>query len=291
MQLSLMLINLLTEIFMDENFVPRENPDIHAYEKVLGLAHDAGYKAVDITDMESVAFGAEKVKKLLDRYGLACGSVILFENYTCLDKKEQMRVREHTMRAIDNTEKIGCSTMMIVAAGAQQGLDKDELRQGLVENLSAAVAYAADKNITICIEDFPSREVPMCAGDDIEYLLGHAEGLMLTYDTANMLVEGEEPLAYYQRFKDRIGYCHLKDVRITDGTEKEMFGDTLCDGRKMITTYHGKGIIDFKSIIKCLEEDRYQGYLSVEYAKDGEEENLLQILTDEREYLEQLMER
>ena len=76
--------------------------------------HDAGYQAIDLTDMECACFGTQKVKESMEKYDLACGSMILFENYTCTDVKEQKRVQEHTKRAIDHSASLGCQTVMLV---------------------------------------------------------------------------------------------------------------------------------------------------------------------------------
>lgn len=117
--------------------------------------------------------------------------------------------------------------------------------------------------------------------------MSNVSGLKLTYDTANMLVAGEEPKAYYEQFKDHIGYCHLKDVRIAEGDES--VGDIMSDGRKMITAIHGPGIIDFKSVLEWFKRDRYDGYLSVEYAADGNKEDIAQVLIGERLYLQKFL--
>lgn len=284
MKLSLMIINLLTEVFLDKTFRPKADPSLADYEAVLKLAHDAGYQTVDMTNLEYLNFGTEKVKELMAKYELACGSVILFDNFTCIDPEMQKELKARTQKNIDETAAIGGKTMMLVTSGAQPGLSREELQRGLAENLSAAAAYAKDKGITICIEDYPSTTIPMCSIPDIKYLLAEVDGLKLTYDSANMLVEGAAEKEFYDTFKDQIGYVHLKDVRIA--TEKDLFGDQLRDGRKMITTYHGEGIIHLMDVMHWLKEDGYKGYLSVEYDYDGKEKDLLEVLIEERLYLE-----
>lgn len=287
MKLSLMTINLVRELFFDEKFRPKNNPDIREYENILKMAVQAGYHAVDMTDMECAQFGTENVRQLLDRYGLACASVILFEDYICADPVRAARVKEHTFQAIEDAGRIGCRTVMLVASNPYPDMPWEEKRSHLAENLRCAVEYAAERRITVCVEDFPSTQIPLCASDDMEFLLTHVPGLMLTYDTANMLAAGEDSKEYYERFRKRIGYCHLKDIRFAQ--ENESAGDLMCDGRKMITTVHGRGEVDFSSVFEWFKRDGYDGYLSVEYAQDGEEPDLLRRLTDERIYLEQFM--
>lgn len=287
MELSLMTINLARDLFFDENFRPKQNPDIKEYENILKRAADAGYKAVDMTDMECDRFGAETVKTLLKRYNLTCASVILFEDYISEDPSCTARVKEHTFKAMDDAQKIGCKTMMLVASKFHESMTWEQMRQNLAKNLRWAVDYGLSKGITVCVEDFPSVQIPLCASEDMEFLLSEVSGLKLTYDTANMLAAGEDPKDYYEKFKDRVGYCHLKDVRIADGGES--VGDIMCDGRKMITTIHGRGIVDFKSVLEWFKRDGYEGYLSVEYAPDGDEEDVSQVITGERLYLEKLL--
>lgn len=285
MELSLMVINLTFPILLDKEFLPNNSADIEAYEKVLKLAHDTGYKAVDLLGLDYQIFGVEKVKELLKKYEIECASIILFENYTCIDEREADRVRNYTNRLIDAAAIVKCPVMMLVALKPESGLTRSELQRGLVKNLAAAAEYAKNNEVTICIEDFPSLEIPMCSKKDIKYLLKHVKGIKLVYDSANMMVENETPQDYFENFKDVIGYYHMKDVRIADSTE--LFGDVMHDRKKMVATLHGKGIIDFKNMIKWIKGSGYKGYLSVEYAPDHSETfDVEKNLVEARELLE-----
>ncbi|MBO5998511.1 MAG: sugar phosphate isomerase/epimerase [Lachnospiraceae bacterium] len=286
-ELSLMVINLLASVFMDEHFQPRESADPDDYDRILQIAEDAGYCAVDITDMENDLFGTDAVGRMLEKHHLSVGSIIMFENYAADDEKEQERVCAHTFRAIDHAAGLGSHTLMLVCAGAQPGKKKEELRDSIAVNMSRAVRYASDKGVSVCIEDFPSLQIPMCSIEDIRYLLDNVPGLKLVYDTANMLVENDSPAEFFDTLKDRIGYCHLKDVRIAPADYPA--GDTMYDGRKMITTYHGKGIIDLKDAVRRLVQAGYNDYMSVEYCADPADEDVLSVVRCEREYLEGLM--
>ena len=284
-----MTLNITRSIFLDEQFRPRPQADLQAFEQVLKLCRDAGYRAVDLTDRESVCFGAEGVGRLLEQYGLVCASVILFEQYTCPEGPLRERVMDHTYKALDDAAAIGCRTVMLVSAGVYPGMSRREHLQALGETLSLAADYGKRLGVTVCVEDFPSTQIPLCAIEDMDALFDRAKGLGLVYDTANMLAVGEDPRGYYEHFKDRICYCHLKDVRLEAASAP--VGDTIHDGRKMITTRHGHGIIDLEAVIGWLAADGYDGYLSVEYAPDGETESLLSVLADERSYLEAFIRR
>ena len=282
MKLSLMLLSPVSPVFMNPDFTPKSEADLAEYEALLKLAADAGYTAVDLSTMEFEHFGVETVKTLLDKYGLICGSVICFDYYTASDPA----VLPRTKATIDATVAVGCKTLMLVAGFPDASSPREVMRENLIANLREAVRYAADKGVTICIEDFPSIVVPMCSAADVDALLDGVPGLRLVYDSANMLVMGEEPLRYHDHFADRIGYYHLKDVIITD----DPTGDAMQNGKYLLAVQTGAGLMDFPAILSKAKANGYSGYLSVEYSPRGEEwQHHLEIVTAARELLEQAM--
>ncbi len=283
MKLSLMTINLTLPILLDEQFRPRENPDLGEYENILQHAQAAGFEAVDISGGELETFGAELLAGLLKKYGLKCASVINFGNYTSLEPETLARNEQIVGNLIDGCVTLGCKVLMLAAGWPDPGQDREDLYLGLCANLERAVALAGNR-VRVCIEDFPSTELPMSAAADIRRLLEAVPGLGLVYDSANMLTEGEDPIGYFHALSDRISYYHLKDVRITS---KEGFGDRMRDGRYMVTTQHGHGVIDWKALARMLHLIQYEGYLSVEYAPDPDlDGETWAIIAAEKDYLE-----
>lgn len=298
MKLSLMLLNLTHSLFMGENFQPKDSVKKEDYENLLAMVSNAGYKAVDLADLELRFFGAEQTKAMLDKYGLECASVILFEDYGTMNPQKQKEVLIHTKEVIDGTQLLGCTTLMLVSIGSGTVQTKDEMRQGIITNFSALMDYAKERNVQICVEDFPSIQIPMCTISDMDLLLENVEGLKLVYDNGNMLVEGEDPIQYFQRYKDKIGYYHVKEVYVVDeekalayGGGKHPIGDRMRDGRYMIPSLHGKGILDLKGLFTAMKSEGYNGYFSVEYAPGPEDEkNHKKNIVETRLLLEQLIE-
>lgn len=294
MKLSLMLLNLTFPIFMGADFTFKSHVDIEEYESVLKMAADAGYEAVDLSSREFELFGAEAVKALLDKYALKCASIILFENYTCMQPEQQSRIIEHSKQIVDAAVVVDCPVLMLVAMGIQPGQEREENQKGLVENFKKVCAYAEDKGVQVCAEDFPSIEVPMCSRTDMDLLLDSVKGLKLVYDNGNMLVAGEDPAAYFEHFKEKIGYYHVKEVRIVEAEEairlvgrQRPAGDLMQDGRFMVPTLHGKGILELSELMKWMKEAGYRGYMSVEYAPGpGDSRNHLENIVAAKELLE-----
>lgn len=298
MKLSLMLLNLTHSLFMGENFQLRTKVDVAEYEEILAMVSEAGYKAVDLADLELRYFGADRVKLLLDKYDLTCASVILFENYGTLDNTTQEEVRKHTREVIDGVQTLGCHTLMLVPMAFGTIQSREETQRGIVENLNSLIPYAKERGIQICGEDFPSTEVPMCSVQDMDYLFESIEGLKLVYDNGNMLIEGEDPMAYFHRYKDKIGYYHIKEVYFVDENQAMAYGgmvrpmgDRTRDGRYMIPSLHGKGILDIKGLFAAMKAENYNGYFSVEYAPGPEDEkDHKKNIIETRLLLEQLVE-
>lgn len=273
MKLSLMLLSLTFPLFMDPGFVPKKDADIKEYEKLLKMVSKAGYKAVDITNQELDFWGADRVKELLDKYDLKCSSIILFENFAALKEEIKKEVQNHSKKIIDDAVEMDCKILMVVQMGYNPGQTKKEMQKGIIDSFTLLCSYAKDKNVYICAEDFPSLDIPMCSVKDIDVLMEQVEGLRLVYDNGNMLVEGEDPMAYYERYKDRIGYYHVKEVFVVEKEQLQIFtnqgyylGDKMYDGKYMLPTIHGKGILDIKGLLHRLKEEHYEGYISVEYS-------------------------
>ena len=272
MKLSLMLLNLEFPVFMNPDFSPKTNPNVEDYEAVFKLAADAGYKAVDLATMEFKSFGADVIKGCLDKYNLKCASVIMFDDFAVTDAQRRTEVIARGKQIIDDLVKIDCHVLMLVIDGRYANGDRQTMQQAMVENLKEICAYAVERQVCPCVEDFPSTQVPMCATKDLDYLLAHVPGLKLVYDNGNMLVEGEDPKEYFEHFKERIGYYHVKEVWIAD--EKRAMelgggrpvGDKMADGRYMVPTLHGKGILDLKGLMGLMKREHYIGHMSVEYA-------------------------
>ena len=286
MKLSLMTINLSLPLLLDEQFRPREAPDKGAYEAILQHAQAAGFDAVDLSGGDLEAFGAETVAELLKKYRLKCASVIQFGSCTSTDPEVIAANAQSVEKLIDGCVTLGCKVLMLVAGWPAPGQSREEMFHGLCANLQKAVALAGDR-VRVCVEDFPSTEIPMSASADVRRLLEAVPGLGLVYDSANMLTEGEDPIGYFHAFTDRIAYYHLKDVRITP---EGGFGDRMRDGRYMVTTQHGRGVIDWKALGRMLGLIQYEGYLSVEYAQDPAiEGEPWAVIAAEKAYLEEAL--
>jgi inosose dehydratase len=92
--------------------------------------------------------------------------------------------------------------------------------------------------------------------DEVEPLLDWAE---LCLDTGHWLYAGQDPVAAYERWADRIPYLHLKDVDLSrrDG---DFWGSVRAGAFRPL----GGGDLDTAALLRALERHGFAGYAIVE---------------------------
>jgi inosose dehydratase len=92
--------------------------------------------------------------------------------------------------------------------------------------------------------------------DDVEPLLELCE---LCLDTGHCAYAGDDPVALYRRWADRIPYLHLKDV---DPSRRD--GDFWGSVRAGVFRPLGEGIVDLPGLLAALGEHGFDGWAVVE---------------------------
>jgi sugar phosphate isomerase/epimerase len=103
--------------------------------------------------------------------------------------------------------------------------------------------------------------------------LGNHPRFGFNYDPSHFGYQGVDYVGFIRRFRGRIFHVHLKDVHWSAvPTAAGVFGGHLDFGhpdRYWDFRSLGHGSIDFKAIIRALNEIGYQGPLSVEWEDSG----------------------
>jgi sugar phosphate isomerase/epimerase len=89
----------------------------------------------------------------------------------------------------------------------------------------------------------------------------------LNLDTGNSFIAGQEPVAFCERFKDRIAHVHIKDV-------SESLAAAVRGGQTGIAVSHcsiGDGVnaANITRVLEILRDHGYQGVLSMECEGQG----------------------
>lgn len=289
MKFSLMTINMVFPVLMKVMMEHDLEDALELYDEMLDLVKDSGFKAVDVTRMELDCLGFEQVKAALDKRGLSVCSLIHMDEFASMEDSRSEVLVDRAKKAVDEAIALGAQILMLVpeaglgSESPTQGSITDdkrtELADWLIKNWRPVVQYAKEKGIHAVIEDTPNLQIPLCTREELSYVLDNVPGLEVVYDSGNMILVDEDPVEYFETFKDRIAHIHLKDMMPADPSNK--YADRHRDGRKMTAAPSGEGMIDFPPLVECIRKSGYDGYLTVEFAK-GEEEYLASLIKARR---------
>lgn len=108
------------------------------------------------------------------------------------------------------------------------------------------------------------------SSEDIERLLAATGSeVELLLDTGHLTYAGADPVQIVERFGERIGHVHCKDIRagvLQDALQRDQsFLDAVLDG---VFTVPGDGAVNFRAVLARLARRDYRGWLVVEAEQD-----------------------
>ncbi|MEG0897890.1 MAG: sugar phosphate isomerase/epimerase, partial [Ruthenibacterium sp.] len=114
----------------------------------------------------------------------------------------------------------------------------------------------ADKGIKACMH--PHSNTKVFSEEQIDLYLANTDAryVYLCIDTAHTTLAGMDAPAAAQKYGSRVGYMHLKDIDPDKTAHPEW------PMRRFLPL--GYGCIDFKGVVKALQEAGYDGILCVE---------------------------
>lgn len=241
-------------------------------DTVVRIAKESGLSVMDIMDTEFRVFGEEALRAALKKYDVKCGCLI---SALPLYEESAEGLQKAAGRALQFAKSLGTEMLMVVPGGYDEkeravlkGMTRQQKMDKAVEGYRLVVEAAKEYGIPIGFENTPHDLKPLASMQDCEYLLEHVPGLEFVFDTANSRVAGTccNELEIYERLKKYIGRIHLKDVVIGEFAS----GEQCTDGKKIRCVPSGSGVIPIKELLHRMQEDGYEGMLTVEYAAPAE---------------------
>lgn len=285
MDISLMTLNMFGEIFFKYQLDQEFEGASETYEEMLDLVKECGYSKVDVTSLETSIFTQEGVKERLDARGLRTGSYIYMADLADPNEEGYDKRISDARSAVDTALFFGTDVLML-APHAHDGIEEntyEEIHDNLVKHFVPAAEYAREKGVHVVIEDTPDLRLHLCTAAEVKDVLDRVPGLEVVYDSGNMILVKEDPVEYYNTFKDRIGHIHLKDMQETD--PKAFMADHDIDGRAMTGAPTGTGMIDLDGVISAIKQSGYDRGITLEYAVDSNRDYRGTLIRS-REYIE-----
>ena len=161
----------------------------------------------------------------------------------------------------------------------------------LCEGLNRLGRIAVDRGFKLCFHHHMGTGVQTVA--ETARLLEGTDGklVFLCHDSGHFTFSGENPLDILQRFPERIGHVHLKDVRrdVREQAKAEKWS-FLRAVREGVFTVPGDGCVDFGTLFRALEKSGYQGWLLVEAEQDPARANPFRYAKMARSYIREMLD-
>lgn len=165
----------------------------------------------------------------------------------------------------------------------------DEEWKRICEGLNKLGKVAKDHGFKLCFHHHMGTVIQTLK--ETEKMLANTDKdlVYLCFDTGHFTFAGEDPLPVLKKYVDRVGHVHLKDMRlkVVDEVKKNNYS-FLKAVRFGAFTVPGTGDIDFKPILKVLDEASYEGWLLIEAEQDPAKANPLEYAKLGRKYISEI---
>lgn len=165
----------------------------------------------------------------------------------------------------------------------------DEEWTKLASGLEKLGELAHEKNMEIVYHHHMGTGVQTTEEIDKLMSLTDPAKVKLLFDTGHLVFSGEDPIALYQKYQDRIQHIHFKDIRAEVVTEvKDQKMSFLQAVKSGAFTVPGDGMIDFVPIWAAIEESSYAGWIVVEAEQDPALANPFEYAVKARNYIREV---
>lgn len=179
-------------------------PDL---DKALGAIAGAGWEGVEFIGVSLDWLGTpHRLRGLLDRHGLL--PVCMFGSASL--GGDASHAMERQRRIIEYAAELGCSVYCFLGgARTPLRLPTDEEFKRLAEQAETLIDYAAPFGLTVAYHAHPRCTVE--SEEEQDRLLSYTDRLKVCVDVSVAGLMEEDAIAQLRKYRDRLGYVHMKD--------------------------------------------------------------------------------
>ncbi len=230
-------------------------------DTVLSEMADLGLTATELGPPEYLPTDPTKLRGLLTTYNLT-----LVGGFLAVPLHEESSIAE-----AERTAKLlaACDAEVLVLAAAT-GLDgyddrpalTDEQWNTLISTAAKIRDIAAEHGLQTVLHPHVGTHVETEA--EVERFIRDSD-LPLCLDTGHLMIGGTDPVALAERYPQRIGHLHLKDVRadLADKVRAGELGYTEAVGQGMYVPL-GQGDVDIEAVVRFVHQAGYDGWYVLE---------------------------
>jgi len=201
-----------------------------------------------------------KLKRYVDSLGLKVSQLDAAYPMSC--PEGQFRGIGYTLRTIQFAKAIGCPYVDTTdGARKPDGYTDDEVMALMKQYYRVVLEWAERYDMIINVEPHgPYTTNP----DTMERILSFFDSpyLRLNLDTGNTFIAGQDPVKFLRRFRDKVSYCHIKDV--SEQLAKAVRGEETGIASSVVAIGEGVNADNIAGCIELLKEINWDGVLSIE---------------------------
>ena len=175
--------------------------------------------------------------------------------------------------------ELGGSYCRVLSGQRRPELSVDEGINLAVQCIEACLPYAAQKNITLILEnhykddfwEYPEFAQKMDVFCQLVERI-HQPNFGVNYDPSNAFLAGEDPIELLKRVSARVVTMHASDRYLKEGKIEDLRNEEsgIAGYAKILSHGEiGKGLNDFDAIFTELKKVGFDGWISIEDGVDG----------------------
>ncbi|WP_132112964.1 sugar phosphate isomerase/epimerase family protein [Actinocrispum wychmicini] len=230
-------------------------------DTVLAEMSELGLTATELGPPDYLPTDPTELKALLGKYNLT-----LVGGFLAVALHEG-NAAEEANRTASLLAACGAEVLVLAAATGLDGYDErpaltDEQWRTLIRTAGEIRDTAAKYGLKTVLHPHVGTHVETRA--EVERFVKDSD-LRLCLDTGHLMIGGTDPVALAERYPDRIGHLHLKDVRadLADEVRAGRLGYTEAVSRGMYVPL-GQGDVDIAAVVRLVREAGYDGWFVLE---------------------------
>jgi sugar phosphate isomerase/epimerase len=226
----------------------------HGYAGFEPRVHDDHAHGIELS---MPASDRKRAAHMAHEAGLEISCVATSCTFAASDEAQRERNVESLRRHLELARDVGSSRVRVFGGRRSEGLELERAIEIVAEDLRRAGDFAAECNVTICLETHDDFSLGASVGRVLD-LANHGY-IRANWDVMHPYRRGEELAETLQRLGDRVAHVH--------------FHDSSDEGRAVVP---GDGWLPIAEYIRALHRLKFNGYASAEIWPDaGNPETIL----------------
>jgi sugar phosphate isomerase/epimerase len=203
------------------------------------------------------------VKQQVKQLGLAVAAFSIGNDFFLPDAEARAAQLDSLKDGVRTANELETSFLRVFSGNSKVGYEFSDGIGWIVEGLAAGAEYAQQHGVTLVLENHGLMAGRSTQVKGLIDAVG-SPALRANLDTGNFLLVGENPTDAARELATYVAYVHLKDFRKAraDETSHVYRGS---DGVNYTGTAVGEGEVDLARILEILSDNRYDGWLALEY--------------------------